>query len=69
MLALKVLTLLLKRAIAVAQLAEQSLPTSEIFGSFPTMGEVLRIHLFVNSNTEKSKRKEKEARIGPFLRL
>ena len=50
----------------VAQLAEPSLLTSEICGSNPNIGEVSRMHIFVNCNSEKTKIKEKEAGNGSF---
>ena len=57
------------RAVVVVQLADQSLLTSEIRGSDPNIGKVFRMHIFVNCNSEKTKRKEKEAGNGPFKKL
>ena len=56
-------------AVVVAQLAELSLPTSEIRGSNPNIGKVLRIHLSVQISQlqfRKDKNKDKEGGIGPF---
>ena len=51
-------------AVVVGQLAEQSLPTSEIRGSNPKISKVLQMHVFVNCR--KDENKEKESGNGPF---
>ena len=43
----------------VAQLAERSLPTSELRGLKPNIGKVFRMLIFVNCNSEKAKIKKK----------
>ena len=48
-------------AVVVAQLAEWSLPTSEILGSNPDIGEILSTKLY----NRKDKNKSKEAGNGP----
>ena len=48
-------------AVVVAQLAERSLPTSEIRGSIPNIGKVFRYYrcISVNCNSEKTNMKQK----------
>ena len=46
----------------VAQLVERMLPTPEIRGSNPDIGEVL------STNCRKGENKEKEVRNGPFFK-
>ena len=58
------------QAVVVAQLAERSLPTQEIRGSSPDIGnELFRMHI-CQLISRKDENKEKEARNGPiFLTL
>ena len=50
----------------VAWLEEWSLPTPEIRGSNPNIGKVLNYQLLLN---RKDENKEKEAGIGPSLKI
>ena len=53
--------------VAVAQLAERSLPTLEIRGSNPTVGnKVFQMYSSLNCNSEKTKIKKKRPRLDRF---
>ena len=52
----------------VAQLIEGLLPTTEIRGSNPVIGNFSNYKLYSINCTGKTKRKKKEAENGPFLK-
>ena len=54
-----------RRVVVVAQLAKRSLPTPEVHGSNPVIGEVL-LSIVNGQLYGKDENKEKEAGNGPF---
>ena len=57
------------RAVVVAQLAERSLPTPEIHGSNPDIGNISIVKFICQLLSRKDENKEKEAGKGPLKKL